>query len=380
MIETEIINKLPMHYKETLNNVINIAIKIFNDNLINLTLGGSAGKGNVIDNWSDLDLYIILYSYDIEQVKYFMKNISSFEIHIGTTFYTIHEIKNNLIDGKTKSMLYEKQNFNVNPILYGSDIFNLISYNIVQENDINNFPNILHDFRRRFIELCNGKDLDKIYIKKMTVLIKCYLSYYNIFSYGYKETIEKLYKVLDLTSSFDFDIIYVIHNMNKSKNIVILFSKFLLEIIENDTIGGIKMEKRISSRAIIFYEDSLLTMFRRKIKDDGSIKEYYVIPGGGLENNESLEENVKRELNEEFNVEINILGYLGKIENENSIEHYFHCEIVNGTPHLGGEELDRMTEKNYYEIRKIKIDDIKNIDINAKDKIENAINHIYEEK
>jgi ADP-ribose pyrophosphatase YjhB (NUDIX family) len=121
-------------------------------------------------------------------------------------------------------------------------------------------------------------------------------------------------------------------------------------------------------------------MFRRKIKDDGSIKEYYVIPGGGLENNESLEENVKRELNEEFNVEINILGYLGKIESDNSIEHYFHCEIVNGTPHLGGEELDRMTEKNYYEIRKIKIDDIKNIDINAKDKIENAINHIYEEK
>ena len=49
------------------------------------------------------------------------------------------------------------------------------------------------------------------------------------------------------------------------------------------------MEKRISSRAIIIEDGKLLTMFRRKTKKDGSVKEYYVIPGGGLEENETLE-------------------------------------------------------------------------------------------
>ena len=48
------------------------------------------------------------------------------------------------------------------------------------------------------------------------------------------------------------------------------------------------MEKRVSSRAIIIDDNKLLTMFRRKIKSDGTVKEYYVIPGGGLEEGETL--------------------------------------------------------------------------------------------
>lgn len=137
------------------------------------------------------------------------------------------------------------------------------------------------------------------------------------------------------------------------------------------------MEKRVSSRAIIIEKNQLLTMFRRKIKN-GITKEYYVIPGGGQENNETLEENVKRELNEEFGVEIKVLGYLGKEEHETTIEHYFHCEIIKGTPKLGGEELERMSEENYYEVRYIALEDLPKTDINAKDKIEMAIKGKYQ--
>ena len=60
---------------------------------------------------------------------------------------------------------------------------------------------------------------------------------------------------------------------------------------------------RISSRAIIIQNNKVLTMFRRKIKD-GVSKEYYVIPGGGQEGNETLEENVIRELKEELGFEV----------------------------------------------------------------------------
>ena len=34
-------------------------------------------------------------------------------------------------------------------------------------------------------------------------------------------------------------------------------------------------------------------MFRRRIKDDGSIKEYYVVPGGGIDEGEDEEVAVK---------------------------------------------------------------------------------------
>ena len=133
------------------------------------------------------------------------------------------------------------------------------------------------------------------------------------------------------------------------------------------------MEKRVSSRAIIIEDGKLLTMFRRKIKKDGSVKEYYVIPGGGLEESETLEENVIRELKEEFNVDIEIVKFLSTEEYDDTIANYFLCKIVNGTPKLGGEELDRITPENYYEIRYIDLKDIDNYDINAKDLIKGIL-------
>ncbi len=134
------------------------------------------------------------------------------------------------------------------------------------------------------------------------------------------------------------------------------------------------MEKRVGSRAIIFINNKILTMFRRK---NGN--EYYVTPGGGREGNETLEENVIRELKEEFNVDIKILGYLGVEENDTSINHFFHCEIINGTPHLGGEELEKNSIDNYYEIREIPIEELDNTDIKgAKEKIKKALKCEYE--
>lgn len=127
------------------------------------------------------------------------------------------------------------------------------------------------------------------------------------------------------------------------------------------------MTKRVSARGIIIDGDSIYAMFRRRIKEDGQVKEYYVMPGGGIEEGETLEENLKRELKEEFSVDIEALDYLGTDENDDAIAHYFVCRIIAGTPKLGGEELDKCCESNYYEVRKIRITDLDKIDIISKD-------------
>ncbi len=129
------------------------------------------------------------------------------------------------------------------------------------------------------------------------------------------------------------------------------------------------MEKRVSTRGIIIDGDSVYTLFRRRIKDDGQVKEYYVIPGGGIKENETLEENVIRELKEEFSVVVRIKVFLGTDEGEDSIANFYSCEIISGTPKLGGEELERCSESNYYEIKKVKIEDLDKVDILAKDMI-----------
>lgn len=137
------------------------------------------------------------------------------------------------------------------------------------------------------------------------------------------------------------------------------------------------MEKRVSARGIVIENGSVYAMFRRRIKEDGRKKEYYIIPGGGIEKNETLEENVIRELKEEFSVDVKILGYLGKDEGEDSIAYFFACEIINGTPKLGGPELERCSESNYYEIRKIAIGDLDKVDILSTDMIMKAYHREY---
>ena len=137
------------------------------------------------------------------------------------------------------------------------------------------------------------------------------------------------------------------------------------------------MNKRISSRAIIIENNKLLTFFRRKNKD-GKIKEYYSLPGGGQEKGETLEENVIRELKEEFNVDIKIIDYLGKKESDNYIEHFFYCTIINRIPKLSGEELERNCQDNYYELRYININEIDKIDIFYKDMINKAVTYAQE--
>lgn len=133
---------------------------------------------------------------------------------------------------------------------------------------------------------------------------------------------------------------------------------------------------RISSRAVIIQDGKVLTMFRRKIKD-GKVKEYYVIPGGGQDEGETLEETVIRELKEEMNVDIKVLGYLGQEIWQESTSNFFHCEIVKGTPMLGGEELERMKEENYYEPRFISLDSLKAIDVVGIEFIQKAAKKEY---
>ena len=134
------------------------------------------------------------------------------------------------------------------------------------------------------------------------------------------------------------------------------------------------MNKRVSSRGIIIENDYVYLMFRRRIKENGEMKEYYVIPGGGINENETLEENVKREVKEEFSVDVKINGYIGKDESKETIANFFSCSIISDTPKLGGEELDRCTESNYYEVRKVKIEDLDKIDVMGKDMIIKAFN------
>lgn len=133
-----------------------------------------------------------------------------------------------------------------------------------------------------------------------------------------------------------------------------------------------------TARVVIIEDNNLLVFFRRKERF-GKIVTYYAIPGGHLEDNETLEETAVRELKEEMNLDIEILGYLGKLVVDNQEENYYHGKIIGGNLQFGGEELERNSDSNYYEIRWIPISELDNSGIRALSLVRKAKNNEYED-
>ena len=107
---------------------------------------------------------------------------------------------------------------------------------------------------------------------------------------------------------------------------------------------------RSAARALIVRRDKiLLTRCRR----DG--QEFYVLPGGGQQEVETLEEAVIRECREEIGVEVEVRGlcfvrdyipapgafsYLDVSEAKHQVEHFFECDVPAGYEPEKGSEPD----------------------------------------
>lgn len=120
--------------------------------------------------------------------------------------------------------------------------------------------------------------------------------------------------------------------------------------------------KRVSARGLVVTDKGLAVIFRRKINEQGT-KEYYVVPGGGINEGEDIIEGLKRELKEELDIEVEVNDLAFKVETDERIEYFYNCKYISGDFKLNGEELDRMSESNYYEPTFIKLDEINKYDI-----------------
>jgi len=110
--------------------------------------------------------------------------------------------------------------------------------------------------------------------------------------------------------------------------------------------------------AIIIRGDSILLMHRRK-----KGKEYWVFPGGGVEDYETVEEGLVREVKEETNLDVLHIREKVMIYNEASEkeEPFFICKVSDGTPEIVGEEKHQNRPENFYELQWVKISDIEKI-------------------
>ena len=124
-----------------------------------------------------------------------------------------------------------------------------------------------------------------------------------------------------------------------------------------------------TARAVIFDKDNKIILIRRKKYLNGNmIKEYYVIPGGHLDENETFEEAVIREVKEELGIDVNInKELLHQYNNDLNIDEvFFECNFLNGILGTGtGEEWTNPDIEKYgsYEIVKYGVDELDSLNL-----------------
>ncbi len=91
--------------------------------------------------------------------------------------------------------------------------------------------------------------------------------------------------------------------------------------------------ERTRVAGIIFIDGKIALMHRKDVLKRPEMPEYYTLPGGGLEEGETLEEGTKREIKEEFGIDVELVKKLYEIKSEkfNQKEIFYLCKYVSGT-------------------------------------------------
>lgn len=92
------------------------------------------------------------------------------------------------------------------------------------------------------------------------------------------------------------------------------------------------MKERIRVAGIIKMNGGYALMHRKNVIKKKDFQDYYAFPGGGLEEGETLEEGVIREIKEEFGINVKVIKKLYEMESNklNQKEYFFLCEYIDG--------------------------------------------------
>ena len=110
--------------------------------------------------------------------------------------------------------------------------------------------------------------------------------------------------------------------------------------------------------AMIVQNARLLVIHRQKPDQD-----YYVLPGGSVEEGESIEQACVREAKEETGLDVVLHEHIWIHHNGARTEHYFLATVVGGELRLGYPEAARQSPTNRYTLQWIDVQRLMQIDL-----------------
>jgi len=112
--------------------------------------------------------------------------------------------------------------------------------------------------------------------------------------------------------------------------------------------------------AIIIRDDKVALIHRKK---EG--RDYWVFPGGGVEDGETSQESVIREIQEELSLKGKVIKLLFSVESYpgGNKDPYFLCSVDSDEIKLGGPERERQSEENWYGPQWVEFEKVRNFNL-----------------
>jgi len=115
---------------------------------------------------------------------------------------------------------------------------------------------------------------------------------------------------------------------------------------------------RNRAAAIILRDGKLLLIHRQKPGRD-----YYILPGGGVELDESFEEACIREVKEETGLDVLGVQLVYRYFYQGKEEVYFIARVPPDEPVLGGSEAQRQSDDNRYSFEWVTVDQLAEVNL-----------------
>ena len=122
------------------------------------------------------------------------------------------------------------------------------------------------------------------------------------------------------------------------------------------------MENKDRASVIIIDNGKILLLYRFK-----NGKEYYVFPGGGVEDGESTIRAAVREAKEETGLDVAISKKMWEYEGRGRLEHFYLVERFSGELKIGGLEENRQSKDNVYRLEWVNLDKVADINLLPED-------------
>ena len=116
--------------------------------------------------------------------------------------------------------------------------------------------------------------------------------------------------------------------------------------------------RRERATGILHRDGAVLLMYRRK-----QGREYYVVPGGGIEDGETPEQACRREFEEETGLAVSDIQPLTVLDTSYNVEHVFLVVSKDTELRIRGPEENRQSAENVYRLEWVPLDKIPSLEL-----------------